>query len=256
MYRKFLIAGNWKMNNGVTDSVTLVEAIKKRAAGVHAIDMLVCPPFIALDAAYKAAMGSLLKIGAQNMYHEAKGAFTGEISFSMLRDCNVSHVILGHSERRIIFGESNELINKKVHMALENNLLPILCIGEIEMERESGATFDAIERQLKKCLENISSERAKNLAIAYEPVWAIGTGKTATPEIAQEIHSFIRGKLVEMFSKSLANSVRILYGGSMKTANAEALLNQPDIDGGLIGGASLVADEFCSMIEIAERLSL
>jgi triosephosphate isomerase len=256
MHRKFLIAGNWKMNNGIADSVALVEAIKKRTVEVRSVDLLVCPTFIAVDAAYRAAAGSLLKIGAQNMYHKAKGAFTGEISFSMLRDCNVSHVILGHSERRTIFSESDELINKKVCMALENNLLPILCIGETETERERGATFDVVEGQLKRCLENVSSKRAKSLAIAYEPVWAIGTGKTATPEIAQEVHSFIRGKLVEMFGKNLANSVRILYGGSMKAANAKALLNQPDIDGGLVGGASLVAEEFCSMIEVAEKLSL
>ncbi|MDR2340841.1 MAG: triose-phosphate isomerase [Puniceicoccales bacterium] len=256
MHRKFLIAGNWKMNNGITDSVALVDAIKKRTMEVRFVDMLVCPPFIALGAAYGAAAGSLLKIGAQNMYHEAKGAFTGEVSFSMLRDCNVSYVILGHSERRTIFDESDEFINKKVCVALENNLLPILCIGETEAEREKGATFEVVEKQLKGCLENVSSKRAKDLTIAYEPVWAIGTGKTATPEIAQEVHSFIRGKLVEIFGKNVANSVRILYGGSMKAANVEALLSQPDIDGGLVGGASLVAEEFCSMIEVAEKLSL
>jgi triosephosphate isomerase len=256
MHRKFLIAGNWKMNNGVAESAALVDAIKKRTERIRAVDMLVCPPFIALDASYRAAARSLLRIGAQNMYHEAKGAFTGEISFSMLRDCNVSHVILGHSERRMIFGESNELINKKVCVALKNNLIPILCVGETEAEREKNATFDTIGTQLKKGLKGVSEDQAENLVIAYEPVWAIGTGKTATPEIAQEVHSFVREKLAEIFNENLAKSMRILYGGSMKATNARALLSQPSIDGGLIGGASLFADEFCSIIETAENLSL
>ncbi|MDR0595567.1 MAG: triose-phosphate isomerase [Puniceicoccales bacterium] len=256
MYRKFLIAGNWKMNNGVTDSVSLIEVIRRRMEKVRAVDILICPPFIALDAAYKVISGSLLRVGAQNMYHESKGAFTGEISFSMLRDCGVSHVILGHSERRTIFGESDEFINKKVCASLENNLSPILCIGESEREREQNKTFHVVEAQLKRCLEGVLNEQAENLIIAYEPVWAIGSGKTATPEIAQEVHSFIREKLVEIFDKKLADSIRILYGGSMKAANAKALLNQTDIDGGLIGGASLIADEFCSIVEIAENLSL
>ncbi|MDR0680057.1 MAG: triose-phosphate isomerase [Puniceicoccales bacterium] len=256
MYRKFLIAGNWKMNNGVSDSVSLIEVIRRRTEKVRAVDVLICPPFIALDAAYKVTSGSLLRIGAQNMYPESKGAFTGEISFSMLRDCGASHVILGHSERRTIFGESDEFINKKVRAALENNLSPILCIGESEGEREQNKTFHVVETQLKRCLDGISNEQAENLIIAYEPVWAIGTGKTATPEIAQEVHSFVREKLVEIFDKKLADSVRILYGGSMKVANAKELLSQADIDGGLIGGASLIADEFCSIVEIAKNLSL
>ncbi|MDR3274252.1 MAG: triose-phosphate isomerase [Puniceicoccales bacterium] len=256
MHRKFLIAGNWKMSNGIADSVSLVDVIKSRTSKILSIDMLVCPPFTALDAARKAAAGSLLRIGAQNMYHESKGAFTGEVSYSMLRDCNISHVILGHSERRTIFGESDELINKKVCAALGNSLLPILCIGETEAEREKNQTFTVIEAQLEKCLRGVSNEQAENLVIAYEPVWAIGTGKTATPEIAQEAHSFVREQLAKIFNEKLANSVRILYGGSMKAANAEALLNQPDIDGGLIGGASLIADEFCSIIGTADKLSL
>ncbi|MDR1256089.1 MAG: triose-phosphate isomerase [Puniceicoccales bacterium] len=256
MHRKFLIAGNWKMNNGIGEAVLLANVMGKRMAKVRAIDVVICPPFIALEAVYKATSGTLLRLGAQNMYPEAKGAFTGEISFSMLRDCNVSHVILGHSERRMILGERDEFINRKVRAALNNNLLPILCVGETETEREKNQTFDVIGEQLEKCLKDIPIKHSGRLVVAYEPVWAIGTGKTATPEVAQEVHAFIRGKLAEIFNKKSADSLRILYGGSMKATNAEALLSQPDIDGGLIGGASLVADEFCSIVETAEKLSL
>jgi triosephosphate isomerase len=255
MRRKFLIAGNWKMNNGISDAVSLVGTVKNRIKNVHSVDVLVCPPFIALDAVCRSVVDSLLRVGAQNMHFEAKGAFTGEVSFSMLRDCRVSHVILGHSERRAMFGEDDALINKKVCAALGNNLSPILCVGETEKERESDKTFAVIDGQLSNCLDGVLNGQVGNLAIAYEPVWAIGTGKTATPEIAQEVHAFIREKLTKLFGKKPANSVRILYGGSMKADNAKKLLDQEDIDGGLIGGASLLANEFCSIVEAAESLS-
>lgn len=255
MYRKFLIAGNWKMNNGLLESVSLAESISKRISNVYDVDVLVCPPFISLASVKKSIARSLITLGAQNMYPEAKGAFTGEISFSMLRDCGVSYVILGHSERRQLFCETNEFINKKVRVALENNLRPILCVGETSDEREAGKTFGVIDEEIKKCLEDILAVQAKNVVIAYEPIWAIGTGKTATPEIAQEVHAHIREVLGAVLGRELADSIRILYGGSMKASNAEELLKQPDIDGGLIGGASLQAAEFCQIVAIANKLA-
>lgn len=255
MYRKFLIAGNWKMNNGLLESVSLAESISKRISNVYDVDVLVCPPFISLASVKKSIARSLIMLGAQNMYPEAKGAFTGEISFSMLRDCGVSYVILGHSERRQLFGETNEFINKKVRVALENNLRPILCVGETADEREAGKTFGVIDEEIKKCLKDIPAVQAKNVVIAYEPIWAIGTGKTATPEIAQEVHAHIREVLDAVLGHELADSIRILYGGSMKASNAEELLKQPDIDGGLIGGASLQAAEFCQIVAIANKLA-
>lgn len=255
MYRKFLIAGNWKMNNGISDSISLIESIQKNISNIYNVDVLICPPFISLAMLYKIISGSLIRLGAQNMYPESKGAFTGEISYSMLRDCGVSYVILGHSERRAIFGETNEFINQKVLSALNNNLLPILCVGESESERESGKTFKIVDEQISRCLDKVTNDQAKNLTIAYEPVWAIGTGKTATPEIAQEVHSHLRNKLEKLFDKKIADSVKILYGGSMKASNAKELLNQADIDGGLIGGASLLASEFCKIIDTANQLA-
>ncbi len=255
MYRKFLIAGNWKMNNGLSDSVALVESINKKISSINNVDVLVCPPFTSLSEVYKSISNSLIKLGAQNMYPEAKGAFTGEISYTMLRDCRVSYVILGHSERREIFRESNEFINQKIQVALNNNLRPILCVGETADERENGKTFKIVDEEIKKCLKDISVEQAKNLTIAYEPIWAIGTGKTATPEIAQEVHMYIRACLKKIFGQGPANSIRILYGGSMKASNAGELLKQPDIDGGLIGGASLVSNEFCEIINTASKLA-
>lgn len=255
MYRKFLIAGNWKMNNSISESVSLIESINKKISDVRNVDVLVCPSFVSLSEVHKNIGRSLIMLGAQNMYPEAKGAFTGEVSYPMLRDCGVSYVILGHSERRELFKESNEFINKKVLVALNNNLRPILCIGESEAERERGETFDVLDKELKECLRDVPADQMKNLVIAYEPIWAIGTGKTATPQIAQEVHSHIRKTLEGLFDHNVADATRILYGGSMKASNAEELLKQPDIDGGLIGGASLQSTEFCQIIETANKLA-
>ncbi len=255
MYRRFLIAGNWKMNNGILDSVSLIQSIGKGIARINNVDVVVCPPFIALRNVYESIDKLLIQVGAQNMYPEAKGAFTGEISYPMLRDCGVSYVILGHSERREIFGESNNFINLKVLAALNNNLKPILCVGESAQEREQNKTFKVIDEEITQCLASVTIEQAKNLTIAYEPIWAIGTGKTATPEIAQEVHYYIRSLIKKLFNQALADSIRILYGGSMKANNAEELLRQPDIDGGLIGGASLNAGEFCKIISTASKLA-
>ncbi len=249
--RKKLIAGNWKMNKTSADGVTLVRDIVAAVGKQSDVDVVVCPPFTALESVGKTLEGSNVKLGAQNMHHEASGAFTGEVSAAMLRAIFATHVILGHSERRSYFGESDEFINKKVLAALKNQLKPILCVGETLAEREAGTTLKVVQTQTEKGLEGVSKEQAATLVIAYEPVWAIGTGKVATTEQAQEVHAFIRGLLVKLFGDAIAQKVRILYGGSMKPANAPELLAQKDIDGGLIGGAALEARSFVELVTAA-----
>ena len=249
--RKKLIAGNWKMNKTSADGVTLVRDIVTAVGKQADVDVVVCPPYTALESVAKALEGSNVKLGAQNMHHEASGAFTGEVSAPMLRAIFATHVILGHSERRTYFGENDELINKKVLTALKNQLRPILCVGETLAEREAGSTLKVVQTQTERGLEGVSKDQATSLVIAYEPVWAIGTGKVATTEQAQEVHAFIRGLLVKLFGDAIAQRVRILYGGSMKPANAPELLAQKDIDGGLIGGASLEARSFVELVTAA-----
>ena len=244
--RRLLIAGNWKMHKTVGEAIELVRELKILVSDVTDRDILVCPPFTALYPVSQELKGSNIDLGAQNMFYELEGAFTGEISPLMLKDAGCSYVILGHSERRHIFGETDELINKKVLSALENGLIPILCVGETLEDRESGKTKEVVERQVKEGLKGISSEE---FVIAYEPVWAIGTGRTATPEQAQEVHEFIRSIIEGMFSKNVADRVRILYGGSVKPNNAADLLAMPDIDGALVGGASLKADSFSKIVK-------
>jgi triosephosphate isomerase len=249
--RKKLIAGNWKMNKTPADAVALIQETAALIGKQTDVDVVVCPPFIALESASRALEGSTLKLGAQNMHFEASGAFTGEISAPMLRAFFATHVILGHSERRTYFGENDELINKKVLAAFRNQLRPILCVGETLAEREAGSTLKVVQTQTERGLEGVSKDMAANLIIAYEPVWAIGTGKVATTEQAQEVHAFIRGLLTKLLGEAVAQKVRILYGGSMKPANAPELLAQKDIDGGLIGGASLEARSFVDLVNAA-----
>ncbi len=249
--RKKLIAGNWKMNKTAADAVALVQETVSLIGKQTDVDVVVCPPFTALESVAKALDGSTLKLGAQNMHFEASGAFTGEISAPMLRAFFATHVILGHSERRTYFGENDELINKKVLAALRNQLRPILCVGETLAEREAGSTLKVVQTQTERCLEGVGKEQAPTLVIAYEPVWAIGTGKVATTAQAQEVHAFIRGLLTKLFGEPAAQKVRILYGGSMKPANAPELLAQKDIDGGLIGGASLEVRSFVDLVNAA-----
>jgi len=253
--RKYLIAGNWKMNKNAAESAALVEEIVAAVGNETAVSAVVCPPFTSLDTVSKAASDSNVGVGAQNMYFEASGAFTGEISAEMLRHLRVDWVILGHSERRAIFGETDELINKKVIASLANSLKPILCVGETIEEREAGDTLKVVETQLTEGLKDIDEAKAEEVVIAYEPVWAIGTGKTATPEMAQEVHAYIRKLLNALFGEVKGEKIRILYGGSMKPENADELLAQKDIDGGLIGGASLKAAPFLSLIESAKKLA-
>ncbi len=251
MIRKKLIAGNWKMNKTSAEAAELAREIVLAVANRPDVDVVVCPPFTALESVAKVVEGSAIKLGAQNMHHEASGAFTGEISAPMLRAFFATHVILGHSERRTLFGETDGFINKKVLTALKNQLRPILCVGETLAEREAGSTLKVVQTQLEACLEGVGKELATNVIVAYEPVWAIGTGKNATADQAQEVHAFIRGLLTKVFGDQPAGRIRILYGGSMKPANAPELLAQKDIDGGLIGGASLEVRSFVELIKAA-----
>ena len=251
--RKYLIAGNWKMNKTADEAVDLVKSITHDIGSSTDVGVAVCPPFTALETVSKLVGKSTLSLGAQNMHPKADGAYTGEISAAMLRQLYVTYVILGHSERREYFGESDAFINEKVQAALANNLRPILCVGETLEEREAGKVESVIKTQVEGGLAGVSAAEAENIVIAYEPVWAIGTGKTATPEMAQEVHAFIRKTLATVLDDAAAGKIRILYGGSMKPANAEELLAQPDIDGGLIGGAALDAKSFVKIVEAAEK---
>jgi triosephosphate isomerase len=251
MIRKKLIAGNWKMNKTSADAVQLAQDLVTEIGKVVDIDIVICPPFTSLESVGKTIDGSTVKLGAQNMHHEASGAFTGETSAPMLRAFFATHVILGHSERRQFFGETDESVNKKVLAALKNQLRPILCVGETLAEREAGSTLKVVQTQLEAGLEGVSKDLATSVVIAYEPVWAIGTGKVATTEQAQEVHAFIRSLLTKLFGDPIAQKVRILYGGSMKPANAPELLAQKDIDGGLIGGASLETRSFVDLVKAA-----
>jgi triosephosphate isomerase (TIM) len=251
MIRKKLIAGNWKMNKTSAEAAELAREIVLAVANRPDVDVVVCPPFTAIESVARVVEGSAIKLGAQNMHHEASGAFTGEISAPMLRAFFATHVILGHSERRTLFGEIDGFINKKVLAALKNQLRPILCVGETLAEREAGSTLKVVQTQLEACLEGVGKEQATNVIVAYEPVWAIGTGKNATADQAQEVHAFIRGLLTKLFGAQPSGRIRILYGGSMKPANAAELLAQNDIDGGLIGGASLEVRSFVELINAA-----
>ena len=251
MSRKYLIAGNWKMNKTANEAVDLIEEVKSLVGNQSSVQVCVCPSFTSLAKASELVEESQLLLGAQDMNAEPSGAFTGEISAEMLRDLYVSFVILGHSERRQFFGETNHSVNKKILAAVENNLKPIYCIGETLEEREAGKTLDVVGSQVREGLESFPSQSIENLVLAYEPVWAIGTGKTATDEMAQEVHAYIRKVLTDIFGESSASKIRILYGGSMKPENAAGLLAQEDVDGGLIGGASLTARAFSGIVEAA-----
>lgn len=251
--RRPFVAGNWKMN---TDSVGGVELAKAIAAGStdiagQSVDVMVCPPFVYLAEITKALSSASITVGSQDIYFESEGAFTGEISLAMLKDVGCNYCLCGHSERRHVIGESDELVNKKVIAAIQGGLLPILCVGELLEERKAEKTNEVITRQLKCGMAGLNKEKALAVTIAYEPVWAIGTGLTATPQQAQEVHKFIRDLLTEMYDADLAEQIRIQYGGSAKPSNAAELLGQEDIDGLLVGGASLKAEDFLAIIKAA-----
>ena len=254
MARKTFIAGNWKMNKTAAETKALAEALKESLAKFgDTVTMAVCPTFTSLATAVEVLKGSNVKVGAQNIHWADNGAFTGEISGAMLKEIGVEYVINGHSERRQYFGETDETVNKRIKAALKYELKPIVCIGETLAEREGGKTNDVLAVQLKGGLADLTAADMANITIAYEPVWAIGTGKTATPEMAQETHAFIRKTLTDMFGAEVAENTVVQYGGSMKAENAAALTAQKDIDGGLIGGAALKADTFTALIENAQK---
>ena len=250
--RKVVIAGNWKMYKNNEEAVATLKELSSLTKDVTNVDVVIGAPFTCLSDAVKAVAGGKVKIAAENVYPKLEGAYTGEISPKMLKDIGVEYVILGHSERREYFHESDEFINEKVKTVLEIGMKPIFCIGEKLEERESGKTLEVNTRQIKGGLAGLSKDEAKKVIVAYEPVWAIGTGKTATPEMAQETHKEIRNVLAEMFGADVANEMTIQYGGSMKPENAKDLLAQADIDGGLVGGASLKADSFYEIIKAAK----
>mgnify|MGYP000972394596 CR=1 FL=1 len=248
--RKLIIAGNWKMNAGAADAaVQLARGLVAKHGQTTAVDIVLGPPFTALREVAAVIANSKIALSAQNMYPKNDGAYTGEISPLFLKDCGCRYVILGHSERRTIFKESNEFINEKVKCAFAHGLIPIMCIGETEQEREAGKTEAVVENHLRGGLAGLTQEQVKGMVIAYEPVWAIGTGKTATPGDAQSVHAFCRKVITGLYGRDTAETVRIQYGGSVKADNAKELLTQPDIDGALVGGASLKADSFAGIIE-------
>lgn len=247
--RKKIIAGNWKMNKNVAETRAMLSELKTLIDGIDEVEVVIGAPFTDLQTAVETVKGSKIAIAAQNMYPKDSGAYTGEISPVMLKDLGVKYVILGHSERREYFKESNEFINAKVKSALAHDLIPILCIGEKLEEREAGKTAEVNEKQVREGLAGITPEEAKKVVVAYEPVWAIGTGKTATPAMAEETHKEIRDVLADMFGKDVAEEITIQYGGSMNPGNAKELMAQADIDGGLVGGASLEAKSFSDVIK-------
>ncbi|MEA4848299.1 MAG: triose-phosphate isomerase [Clostridiaceae bacterium] len=249
--RRPVIAGNWKMNKTVSEAVKLVEDLKPLVREAAA-EVVVCPPFVCLNDSVKALRGSNIGVGAQNMYYKDSGAYTGEISPVFLKDMKVEYVILGHSERRQYFREEDTEINKKVIAALDHGLKPILCVGETLEQRETGVTFKVIASQLKGCLAGLEGSNNDDLIIAYEPVWAIGTGKTATSQDANEVIGFIRNQLAGLLGKERADRTRILYGGSVKSSNIRELMDMPEIDGALVGGASLDAVEFSKIVNFNE----
>jgi len=251
--RKPFVAGNWKMNTDSRTGVSLAEGVARGSMDIagRSVDVAVIPPFVYLQAVVRALNRSHIAVGAQDIYYEQKGAFTGEVSASMLKDVGCIYVLCGHSERRHVIGESDELVNKKINAAICSGVLPIFCVGEKLEEREASLTKEVVGRQVRSGLAGLDVEKASALTVAYEPVWAIGTGRTATTEQAQEVHAMIRKLLGEMYDAQLAQEIRILYGGSVKPDNAADLMRQEDIDGLLVGGASLNADDFVAIIKAA-----
>jgi triosephosphate isomerase len=249
MNRVPVIAGNWKMHKTPGQTRALVgELVQGMSSGRPNAEVIVAPPFVSILAAVDAARGSVIQIAAQNLYWEEEGAYTGEVSGPMLKEAGCSHVIVGHSERRQLFGETDDTVSRRISAALRNDLVPIFCLGETIEEREAGRTFDVVRSQLTGGLAGIRPSDLERLIIAYEPVWAIGTGLTATPAQAQEAHAFLRKELSALFGQAFAAEVRILYGGSVKPSNARELMECEDVDGGLVGGASLKAEDFLGII--------
>lgn len=245
--RTMFVAGNWKMNKTIAETRELLSALKTGLNDLQGVERVVCPPFVSLAAAHELLAGTSIGLGAQNMHWEEKGAFTGEVSSAMLKEL-CGYVILGHSERRMYFGETDETVNKKLHAAQKAGLTPIVCVGETLAQYEAGQTAEVVSSQTRAGLLGVSAEFASQIVIAYEPVWAIGTGKASSAENAQGVHGVIRQVLTELFGAEKAQAIRILYGGSVTAANASEFFSQPDIDGALVGGASLKVDDFVGIV--------
>lgn len=251
--RKPIVAGNWKMNKTIAEAQELVQKLRILCKGIQEVEIVVCPPFTALQVVSQTLLGSSIKLGAQDLYWEMKGAFTGEISPPMLKDVGCQYVILGHSERRQHFHETNLNVSRKITAAESHGLIPIICVGETLAEREEDRTLSVIEEQVRGCLRSWNHAKNEPLIIAYEPVWAIGTGRNATPEQANEIHAFIRFLLNDLFGERVSSTTRILYGGSVNPNNIEALAAQPELDGTLVGGASLDPESFAQIVRSSIR---
>jgi triosephosphate isomerase (TIM) len=249
MPRRVIIAGNWKMNKNIGESIDLANSIKRSLYDVEDVEIVVCPPFTSLSDVNEITMETNIRLGAQDVYWEKEGAFTGEVSASMLKNVGCEYCIIGHSERRQFFGETNETVNKKLKSLLKEGINPIVCVGEKLAERKSGKTFDVIKDHVVNSLAGLSEEDMLKVVIAYEPVWAIGTGINATKEQAEEVHKYIRTLLSQMHGADTANSIRIQYGGSVKPENIKELISQKDVDGALVGGASLKADSFVQLVK-------
>ncbi len=254
--RKPILAGNWKLNKTIKESIELVTLLKRGLRDTQSVDIVVCPPYTALSDVSEALLDTEIRVGGQNLYWEEKGAFTGEVSAALLKDAGATYVIIGHSERRQFFHETHETVNRKTKAALKAGLTPITCVGETLAEREKDMTFKILEGQLAGAFTDFSASDAQKVVLAYEPVWAIGTGKVATPQQAQEVHAFVRGWLVKRFGQDTANSIRIQYGGSVKPDNIAELMREEDIDGALIGGASLDAQSFVDIIKNTQAVLL
>ena len=254
--RKPIIAGNWKLNKTIKEAIELVTLLKRKVSAVNEVEIVVCPVFTALSDISEILMESNIQLGAQDLYWEEKGAFTGEVSASLIKDAGAKFVIVGHSERRQFFHETNETVNQKTKAALAAGLTPIVCVGELLAQREAGKTFEVVGDQLKGGFNHFNASDMRGVVIAYEPVWAIGTGKVATPQQAEEVHAFIRKELSKMFGADVAGVLRILYGGSVKADNISNLMNEEDIDGALVGGASLDAEGFAEIVSQTHRVTV
>ncbi len=252
MSRTPLIAGNWKMYKTGPEAVQTAKNLAALCTNVSSVEVMIAPNFIALQQVADTLKGSCVKTGAQNLYFETQGAFTGEVSADMIKSAGVEYVIIGHSERRQFFGDTDTWVNKKIHAAISEDLTPVLCIGETESQRDEEKTFQVLDKQVSDGLKGFGSDELEGLVLAYEPVWAIGTGKTATADQVDEVHQYLRSLLEKLFSKEFAGQTRILYGGSVKPENAKELMGIEDVDGALVGGASLEADKFINIIKYNE----
>lgn len=251
-HRKPLIAGNWKMYKTVSEAMNTAQSIVAALPAQPSVDIMIAPSFTAVYAVSQIIKESAVSLGAQNLHWETEGAYTGEVSPTMLVSSGCEYVIIGHSERRQYFGETNETINRKISAAIQHNLIPVFCLGETDEEREANRTFSVLDKQMEKGLEGFSSDGIQSLVVAYEPIWAIGTGKTATKQQAQEVHEYLRQWIEKRYGNNLAKNIRILYGGSVKPDNIKGLMEMPDVDGALVGGASLKADVFSQIVNFED----